>query len=168
MTTDQQPRPADTGPLGLESFSSHFRVAVVGRIFLARWFRAPQRHTLQAIVKALAAESTRLGAPVVYCVYIGPDAEVLNEASRRLLAEFEPEVLQHAEAIHVVFAGSGLVVKMLLAARRAINLGAPHRKRVRLHASLDEFLAQVDGSVGTTPAAVVEAVDTLRRTDVAP
>jgi hypothetical protein len=154
--------PADS--LGLEAFSSHFRVAVVGRVFLARWFRAPQRPALEAILKALAAESRRLGAPVVYCAYIGPDAEVLNESSRRLLAEFEPAVLQHAEALHVVFAGSGLVVKMLLAARRAINLGAPHRRRVRLHASMDEFLAQVGGSVGTTPAALVQAVDDLRRT----
>jgi hypothetical protein len=164
MPIDPQPHAAATDPLGLEPFSSHFRVAVVGRVFLARWFRAPQRPALEAILKALAAESDRLGAPVVYCAYIGSDAEVLNESSRRLLAEFEPEVLQHAEALHVVFAGSGLVVKMLLAARRAINLGAPHRRRVRLHASLDEFLAQVGGSVGTTPAALVQAVDDLRRT----
>ena len=161
MPTDPQPHTPPADPLGLGPFSSHFRVAVVGRVFLARWFRAPQRPALEAVLKALAAESKRLGAPVVYCVYIGPDAEVLNESSRRLLAEFEPAMLQHAEAIHVVFAGSGLVVKMLLAARRAINLGAPHRRRVRLHGSADEFLAQVGGSVGTTPAAVIEAVVSL-------
>ena len=136
------------------AFASDFRSTLIGRVFVARWFRVPREDSLEALLTHIVAASKQRPGPLLYCAYLRSDAEVLDAKSRRLLAVFEPKILQHCEAIHIVFAGSGTVLKMLLTARRAVNILMAHRSSVFMHTSLNTFLDAAAEHLGGTKGAV--------------
>lgn len=156
MTVDSSSHTPQTGR------AAHYRHTVVGRVFLARWIRSPDRPSLDSVVRDLRAARQRAAKPLVYCAYIGEDAEMLSAESRRILPEYEPKMLESSDSIHVVFAGAGTVIRMLLTIRRSMNILTPYRSKVFLHTSLEQFMRAVQGTSDTDLAALTRAVQELR------
>ncbi len=152
---------AATGIDSNQSCADDYTGVQVGRVYIARWHRTPTRQSLARLIDALAEARLPMVKPLIYCAYIGADAPMLAPESRRLLSELEPKMLEHCDAIHVVFDGASIMLKMLLTIRRTINILAPYRKQVSLHTSVQDFLTNVRGDADALAPALVNAFQQL-------
>jgi hypothetical protein len=133
---------------------------LVGRTYVSFWHHGINVASMKVLLQELARESKALGK-LIHCAYIPVDANnPLNPEAKTILGEFEPKILRYCDAIHVVFAGDGVVTQMLHVQLRAIKIGAPTRQHVSLHTSLESAAAAIEGA---SLESLSEAVRTLRQ-----
>jgi hypothetical protein len=130
------------------------RTAVVGRVFLAYWFRTPDVESVRAAVSDLHRARLTLGERLLCCAYVPEWVAPPPSDVRRVIIELTPEMLGDCESIHTVHEGDGILPTAFRTVAWGMVLAGGYRGKVFVHSSLDEFLSSCRDSLGASPSEV--------------
>jgi hypothetical protein len=137
---------------------SHSR-ALWGRVFLAIWDSgAVSMVDALQIPKAVSDAYTSVGKPLIYVAVFSPRIPPPQDDVRKVMADNMDAMLEHCEAMHLVFEGTGFGHTMQRMAMASILLIAGKRKKVHIAHSLKDAISQSPEIGGEIAVAVKKAL----------
>jgi hypothetical protein len=137
---------------------SHSR-AVLGRVFLAVWDAgAVSMVDALQIPKAVADAYTNVGKPLIYVAVFSPRIPPPQDDVRKVMADNMDAMLEHCEAMHLVFEGTGFGHTMQRMAMASILLIAGKRKKVHIAHSIKDAISQAPDMGAEIAVAVKKAL----------
>jgi hypothetical protein len=108
------------------------------------------------IPKAVVEAHATVGKPLIYVAVFSPRIPPPADDVRKVMADNMDGMLEHCEAMHLVFEGTGFGHTMQRMAMASILLIAGKRKKVHIAPSLKDAISQSPRDMGAEITAAVK------------